>query len=181
MANVPTVKVTVDLSPESFKNLQAYFKNMRHTLRTSFATQVRKKSRESIKKYAISNLNSTIGLTGYAPTGEMATSWINSSMGNVALLINTHPNSAAVEFGTGIRGSKYSHPNASEVGYHYNVNGHTSAWVYSPDGNGTKFYATEGQEAHRFMYYALIDFKNSTDIQNIGIEAFMKYFKDVRL
>ena len=102
MANVPTVKVTVDLSPDSFKNLQAYFKNMRHTLRTSFGTQVRKKSRESIKKYAINNLNSTIGLTGYAPTGEMATSWINSSMSNVALLINTHPNSAAVEFGTGI-------------------------------------------------------------------------------
>ena len=179
MPNVPTVKVTVDLSPNSFKKLSEYFKNMRHILNTSYSTEFTNKSREEVKKNAIQNLNATIGLTGYVPTGEMATSWLNSRLGKTALLINTHENSAAVEFGTGIRGSIYSHPNAGEVGYKYNVNGHTQAWTYTP--NGTDFYRTEGQEAHRFMYYALMDFKNSTAIQNIGIEAFVKYFKDTRL
>ena len=179
MATIPTVKVSVDLSPDGFKKLAEYLKSMRHTLRTSYATELRNKSREEVKKNAIQNLNATIGLTGYTPTGEMATSWLNSRLGNTALLINTHEHSAAVEFGTGIKGSAYPHPNAGEVGYNYNINGHTKAWVYTP--NGTDFFKTSGQEAHRFMYYALVDFKNSVAIQNIGIAAFSKYFKDVQL
>lgn len=58
---------------------------------------------------------------------------------------------AYVEFGTGIVGAEYSHPNAGRRNWQYDVNGHGDAgWVYKDDAGD--FYWTKGQPAKPIMW-----------------------------
>ena len=61
-----------------------------------------------------------------------------------------------VEFGTGIVGSKESHPAYSQKGWRYDINSHGEAgWKY-PKKDGTYGW-TRGQVAQKFVYQAVLD------------------------
>lgn len=54
------------------------------------------------------------------------------------------------EFGTGVVGKAHSHPEATSVGWAYDVNKHGEAgWTYPKDGG---YRHTKGQPARRYMY-----------------------------
>lgn len=71
-------------------------------------------------------------------------------------LINDCSYAAFVEYGTGIIGSRNPHPDLPP-GWSYDVNEHGEAgWVYKSDTGEYRW--TQGQEPHRFMYHAVVDY-----------------------
>lgn len=109
---------------------------------------------ERVKYY----ISTTVGNGGYPSKGDLLNSIQKSKIFNNMVRVFTDLAYAKyVEYGTGVRGS---HPQASEVGWKYDSNGHgEDGWIYqAEDGN---YYWTEGEEAHEFMYNAYLDLKNN--------------------
>lgn len=167
-------RIEFDLSEQSINELIKEIRLLKNDFK-KMSSYITDESTDALRIYAQKNVSKTVGKTGYVPTGELEESFIKQKISeNSYSLINTHPNSAAVEFGTGISGSKSAHPIAGEVSYQYNVNNHEKAWLYY-DENGNS-YKTVGQIPHRFMYDAILEFKKSGDLQKIGKKAFEKSF-----
>jgi hypothetical protein len=161
------VVLTTDLSPEGFKKLAQTLNDMANGTLKRFSNRMITLSMRELKQLARNNLESRVGQTGYEPTGTMANSFQILRQGNVGLLINTDENSAAVEFGTGIPGASMAHPVSGEQGWTYGVQ---EGWVYN-DGYG--YWYTHGQTGKRFMYDAIIQFKESNgNFQKLAIQAF---------
>lgn len=167
-------RIEFDLSEQSIKDLIREVKKLNRDFK-KMSTAVTNESLKDLKKIAKKNVRQTVGKTGYKPTKELQNSFITRKIQtNIGVLINTDPNSAAVEFGTGIPGSKSAHPIAGEVSYQYNLNNHEKEWQYL--GEDGKTHKTEGEIPHRFMYDAILEFKKSGDLQKIGKKAFEKSF-----
>ena len=159
------IVLTTDMSPKGFDELAKQLTQIQKNLE-SYQRKVLTLSLREIKKIARSNVVSRVGQTGYEPTGELADSFKTERLSKeVGVLLNIHDNAAAIEFGTGIPGATMAHPVSGEVGYSY---GGKPYWIYT-DQNG--WWWTEGQQGKRFMYDALIDFKEKK-MHDITIQAF---------
>ena len=122
---------------------------------------------ERVKYY----ISVTTGHTSYIPTGELLNSIQKSLiMENTIKIYTTLAYAKFVEFGTGVNGSKKSHPETSIHGWSYNAEPHryvsktgkeyeTKGWYYK--GNDGEIHYTEGLEAHMFMYKAREDLKEN--------------------
>ena len=158
------IVLTTDMSAKGFSDLAEQIKQLKKETE-NYQRRLMTLSLRELKKIARSNVVSRVGQTGYEPTGELADSFhIERLSKEVGVLLNLHDNSAAVEFGTGIPGATMAHPVATEKGYSY---GSRPYWFYT-DINGRWW--TEGQQGKRFMYDALIDFKE-TRLYDISIQA----------
>jgi hypothetical protein len=161
------VVLNATLSPDSFKELSKVLKTMANTTLQRYSNRMITLGLRQLKKNATKNVTERVGLTGYEPTGDLAHSFSTVRHGKkVGLIINTHENAAAVEFGTGITGSQAPHPVANEKGWNY---GDKEGWVYN---DGHEFWYTRGQTGKRFMYDALIEFKESGQMREVAIQAF---------
>ena len=117
------------------------------------------KSLEWIEKRAIKNLDETVNKDFPHPT-SFARDYMIIINGNSAKLVNTDPNSAAMEFGIGIEGKVSPHKLAQEQNYKYDVNNHNvDGWSFTlPNG---KRIITWGYGAKSFMYKALVEYMDS--------------------
>ena len=159
------VVLTTDLSPDGFKQLAENIKQIANNL-DYFESKLLTLSFRELKSSAKKKVVEQVGQTGYTPTGELANSFqIVRTSKNSGVLLNIHENAAAVEFGTGLMGARSAHPVAAEKGYNY---GSKESWVYN---DGNEFWKTHGQVGKRFMYDALIEFKEFK-LERIAIEAF---------
>ena len=122
---------------------------------------------ERVKYY----ISATTGHTSYIPTGELLNSIQKSPiMGNMIKIYTTLAYAKFVEFGTGVNGSKKSHPETNIHGWAYGTEPHryvskngieyeTKGWYYK--GKDGEIHYTEGLEAHMFMYKAREDLKEN--------------------
>lgn len=75
-----------------------------------------------------------------------------------------------VEFGTGVVGSRNSHPKAGELGYRYDVNEHgDEGWWYYND-RDQKWHWTKGFKSRPFMYNTVLQLER--ECTNIAREVF---------
>lgn len=132
-----------------------------------FVTLFLKKSVDWIEKQAIENVDRTTGgVPWYEYTDELRNSFQTVVHGNLGTILNNCPYAGFVEYGTGFVGSYSPHVLASSVGWTYGDKG----WYFSY--KGMRIY-TEGQEPHRFLLNALIDYFNNA--QRIYQETFIEY------
>lgn len=115
---------------------------------------------EQVAKY---NLSRKIGLTDYQLSNELMSSFQSYVTENVGHVINFSSYASYVEYGTGIKGKAFPHPENT---------GYTSKafWSYFDKKNG-KLRFTKGLPAYRYMYDAINTYF-TTGMEQIFEEAF---------
>ena len=170
------VDLFFSLSEESIDALIDTLKGIKKS-KQKMASEITRLSLHQMKDYAQERVRKTVGKTGYPPTGELEQNFQIKRNRSKGTLKNVHPNSAAVEFGTGIVGESSPHPLAGEQSYQYDVNEHgEQGWDY---GENHEFH-TQGEVAHRFMYDSISMLETSGVLQEIGEKAFKKGFENVK-
>lgn len=144
---------TFDLSPKGVQqltnNLKRYYKeiiNCREYILKALTDRALELVKENIR-------NTTKG------TGELETSIKSEIISKEMARVYTDIFYAQfVEYGTGIVGKKKPHAKSGDAGWTYDKNEHgEKGWVYKD--NSGQFFWTAGEEAHSFMYNALMQLK----------------------
>ena len=83
----------------------------------------------------------------------------------MGMIFTDVPYAMFVEYGTGIYGEQFPHPEAETAGWEYDVNGHgTSGWWYLGNFDGTwKLKWTMGMPSRPFMYNTLRWLQDNVD------------------
>ena len=100
---------------------------------------------------------------------------------NYVKLENNYENSAAVEFGIGVKGKENPHESASTSYYQYDMRWNTDEqgrWSFY-DQNGDFWYKFSGYKGKSFLYNAFMEYKQSNIYTQIYQEAFDEVMKGV--
>ncbi len=92
----------------------------------------------------------------YSPSGQLASSIVGiyDPSAHTALILADSPYAVFVEYGTGVFGAAYPHPE----GGNYDTNGHgDDGWWYYAEGDS---HWTKGQPARAFMYKSYMELKD---------------------
>lgn len=139
------IKFEANLSSKSLENLMRELQK--------HANEIVKSQKDiltALANYVTERINS------YTTNGEIQNSFVKEISNDIARVYTDLFYAKYVEFGTGIVGSKESHPAYSQKGWRYDINSHGEAgWKY-PKKDGTYGW-TSGQVAQKFVYQAVLD------------------------
>lgn len=198
------MKLSVGLNTKSIKNTVKQLETAKKQLAEQMVDELLKACCERIKSLANDNV-AMLDIGENVKSGIQG-AWTVENTDNGYKLINTWHKShgkfemaaAYVEFGSGLVGSEKPHPEADETGYQYNMPSSSKdedgVWGFYtnladldlPDGNylierrfkqgGRVIVATQGTQATRFLYNAVMDFDKNNEAKKIWKEIKAKYW-----
>lgn len=143
--------ITISLDEKSLKHLQQELAKYEAVM-----TEDIERFCEIVSRYGVKIAQNEIRSMGAFDTGELLAS-VNFKKGDLLVdgctyYIYTDCEYAKfVEFGTGIVGQEYQHPNASEVNWVYDKHGHgENGWWYK--GKDGQLHRTRGMPSRPFMH-----------------------------
>ena len=198
------MKLTVGLNTKSIKNVIKALETAKKQLTDKMVKELLIACCERIIRRANDKLDN-LDLGDNVKRG-IQSSWIISevSNGTITLTNDWHEEhgqwqmaSAYVEFGVGVKGDN-SHPEASEAGYQYNMPSNSKeadgTWYFytndydldlprsaidktkSKEWGGRLKVATQGTQATRFLYNAVMDFADNNEAKALWQEIKAKYW-----
>ena len=163
-------KYTTNLSARGFRQLADDIRKYRLELQKKCDEFTRQLAEEGV---AIAKANILSEDAIY--TGELLNS-MNIKPGDVIVngasyhIYTACPWAKFVEFGTGIEGKENSHPDASIIGWKYDINNHDEkGWFYFKNG---KWHWTKGMPSRPFMYNTASALRNTETITRIARRVF---------
>lgn len=176
--------ISFDLSDSGIKKAQSELNNIISKIKNEVNAEFISLSLDWIKNRAIEYLNNS-GL-GSAIIAELQASFVKTVTGNVGTLVVDHEKGAYIEFGVGAKGGQTPHPEASELGWEYDVDSPYKSplsrrWIFALNENEAldiryedvtqisktnKVYSTQGSQGTLFTYNAVMDY--ATDIATVA-------------